>query len=62
MITKLPTELVPGDKLASYDILGRRLRPAIVEEADTSISGAIFISTDQGPVRAEADKPVEIEP
>lgn len=62
MITKLPAELVPGDRLARYDNLMRRLPPLTVLGADTPVAGTVDISTDDGPLRAFADVPVEVEP
>lgn len=61
MRTKLPTELVPGDRLSAYGLLGERLAPSLVLEADTPASGFVFVTTDSEPLRLVADIPVEIE-
>lgn len=60
MITKLPTELVPGDRLATYDLRGRKLDPVPVVSPPDIVHSIMM--TAHGALRINPDIPVEIEP
>lgn len=60
--TKLPTELVLGDRLAAYGLQGQRLAPSrVLSDADAPVAGTVFVMTTSGPLRLEATIPAEIE-
>jgi hypothetical protein len=60
MRTKLPSALVLGDTLATYDDAGRPLPSTYVLGVVEADEGYVLIATLAGPLPALADIPVEL--
>lgn len=61
MLTKLPTELMPGDRLTSYDSQQRLVKPVTFRGFGLAFANILQLETDQGPLFAVANVPLEME-